>query len=149
MSRKKRINNGTRYFAAQLKLLMRSTSPEQNCLLCKLDAISRLWRSVEPPKNRASLFCSILLYAKKHKNSTIFFQKILWVRKDSDLRCFICHGFTVRCVRRCATDPYGGTGWVRASDTLGFNQVLYHLSYGSVWRRALDPTQIPLRTRSA
>ena len=72
-----------------------------------------------------------------------------WARKESDLRCFLCHGFTVRCVRRCATDPYGGTGWSRTNDTLGFNQVLYQLSYGPVWRSTLVPTQTSTQTRPA
>ena len=41
------------------------------------------------------------------------------------------------------TDPYGGTGWNRTSDTLSFNQVLYLLSYSSIWRRAQNSNLIP------
>ena len=41
------------------------------------------------------------------------------------------------------TDPYGGTGWNRTNDTLGFNQVLYQLSYSSMWRRAQNSNLIP------
>ena len=41
------------------------------------------------------------------------------------------------------TDPYGGTGWNRTNDTLGFNQVLYQLSYSSIWRRAQNSNLIP------
>ena len=41
------------------------------------------------------------------------------------------------------TDPYGGTGWIRTNDTLGFNQVLYQLSYSSMWRRAQNSNLIP------
>ena len=36
----------------------------------------------------------------------------------------------------CVLTHIGGTGWDRTSDTLSFNQVLYQLSYGSLWRRA-------------
>ena len=31
---------------------------------------------------------------------------IQWAGKDSNLRCFSCAWFTVRCSRRCATYPY-------------------------------------------
>lgn len=41
------------------------------------------------------------------------------------------------------TDPYGGTGWNRTNDTLGFNQVLYQLSYSSIWRRAQNSNLTP------
>ena len=41
------------------------------------------------------------------------------------------------------TDLYGGTGWNRTNDTLGFNQVLYQLSYSSIWRRVQNSNLTP------
>ena len=46
------------------------------------------------------------------------------------------------------TDPYGGTGWNRTNDTLGFNQVLYQLSYASMSAPGVVPRMgLVTRTR--
>lgn len=41
-----------------------------------------------------------------------------WMRKDSNFRCIQRHRFTVCCLRRLATHPYGISGRIRTCDII-------------------------------
>lgn len=41
-----------------------------------------------------------------------------WMRKDSNFRCIQRHRFTVCCLRRLATHPYGISGRIRTYDNI-------------------------------